>query len=405
MSTVQYSTVQRQSRWGGRIPLIRVQADPDGNPAAWYIPPEWITGNETSPTNIIEAARLASKFAEKEKGRQISYSGIPLIVHQTWKTSRIDDWDNDVLFCVERWLQHATDSPTPMAYMFWNDGGIMAFIENLEKELAEDFKNMFSPVERTDIFRVLVVKHFGGIVRNICSHSCSSTLLTALTQYGDVDTEPLKHPVDWVGKNDIATWIDPETKKEFRPDSTAAYEGRPVSIIWGLEADTDPASDDYWRMGYTYPVQLTQWALASAPHHAVLDKFVSNLKLQIQNEKGVDGWAAGADPLTRTGPAAVTKATKDWLEKQAKLTWNSLTGLKDGGKAKLVLDVLILPITGFSPGRGRYGNMGSKPVTDPDARLMHHAKGSWRHFDLKVEVGKFCRTFFGMCKDWSKVPT
>ena len=56
-----------------------------------------------------------------------------------------------------------------------------------------------------------------------------------------------------------------------------------------------------------------------------------------------------------------------------------------------------------SPGRGRYGNMGSKALTDIDARVQHAAQGSWRKFNLKVEMGKACRTLFGMCKDWSKV--
>lgn len=54
-----------------------------------------------------------------------------------------------------------------------------------------------------------------------------------------------------------------------------------------------------------------------------------------------------ADPLTRTGPAAVTLATLLWLEHDNEFRWNALTGLKDGGKTKLVADALILPITGF----------------------------------------------------------
>jgi len=107
-------------------------------------------------------------------------------------------------------------------------------------------------------------------------------------------------------------------------------------------------------------------------------------------------------PLSLTGPEAVTVATRSWLEEQAGLRWNALTGLPDGGRPKLVEDVLILPITGFSPGRGRYGNMGSRPVTDPAARLWHRAQGSWRSFQPKAEFGKFCRTAFGMCRDWSK---
>ena len=123
----------------------------------------------------------------------------------------------------------------------------------------------------------------------------------------------------------------------------------PVKLIWGLEADTDPAGDQYWRMGYSYPVQLTQWALASATGHPVMAHFMENLRAQIKTEKEAakKGSYVKLDPLTRTGPAAVTLATKEWLEQQAGLAWNALTGLKDGGKSKLVKDVLILPITGF----------------------------------------------------------
>lgn len=124
---------------------------------------------------------------------------------------------------------------------------------------------------------------------------------------------------------------------------------QPVNLLWGLEADTDPASDTHWRMGYTYPVQLTQWALASAPGHPVLSRFMEQLKAQIEEEMKVVQHAITikSDPLTRTGPAAVTLATKTWLEDRISFRWNALTGLKDGGKAKLVSDVLILPITGF----------------------------------------------------------
>ena len=55
-----------------------------------------------------------------------------------------------------------------------------------------------------------------------------------------------------------------------------------------------------------------------------------------------------------------------------------------------------------SPGRERYRNMGSRPVTDPEARLWHRAQGSWRSFDIEVEYGKICRTLFARCRDWPK---
>lgn len=126
---------------------------------------------------------------------------------------------------------------------------------------------------------------------------------------------------------------------------------RSVRLLVGLEADTDPESDAFWRMGYTYPVQLTQWALASAPRHPALSKFLEDVhaladEVSHVTAKDIPSKAHG-DPLTRTGPAAITAAVSSWLEVHVGLRWNAVTGLKDGGKAKLVHDVLILPITGF----------------------------------------------------------
>lgn len=135
---------------------------------------------------------------------------------------------------------------------------------------------------------------------------------------------------------------------ELGPWASDKASSRLVNLLWGLEADTDPQSDAYWRMGYTYPVQLTQWALASAPGHPVLSQFMDGLNARIGEARNATLDAAEkADPLTRTGPAAVTLATSTWLEEKIGFRWNALTGLKDGGRAKLVSDVLVLPITGF----------------------------------------------------------
>jgi alpha 1,6-mannosyltransferase len=101
-------------------------------------------------------------------------------------------------------------------------------------------------------------------------------------------------------------------------------------------------------MGYTYPVQITQWALASAPGHPALKQFMENLRAEVRLETEATSYDSNrADPLTRTGPAAVTLATLVWLEENIGFRWNAVTGLKDGGKSKLVADALILPITGF----------------------------------------------------------
>lgn len=172
-------------------------------------------------------------------------------------------------------------------------------------------------------------------------------------QYGDVDTEPLKHPADWIRKEDISTWVDDETGNTYGEQQDAPLDKMPVNLLWGLEADSDPDTNQYWRMGYNYPVQLTNWALASARQHPILSRFMSRLqsKLEVEKKEMLQTTTGRPmnrhDPLTRTGPAAVTEVTMTWLESQVGLRWNSLTGSHDGGRAKLASDVLILPITGF----------------------------------------------------------
>ncbi|KAL1993827.1 hypothetical protein VTN49DRAFT_2496 [Thermomyces lanuginosus] len=352
---------------------------------AFYIPPAWQSSSEEVPETVLDAARLAQRLANVSSDRSIAYSEIPLIIHQTWKNTRIDTWTKATRDMVESWLQYAVE--TPMAYIMWDDDGVMQFMEEFEPEFVPKFNALTRNVERSDIFRILVPKHIGGI-------------------YGDLDTHPLRPPATWIEPKDLLPWEDTETGVVYSSK-------QPVRAIFGIEADCPPDSDSYWRMGYTNPVQLTQWALAAAPGHPVLSRFMERLNVQLDSvasRHSGDLTCPEAqkelhelDPLLLTGPDAVTKAVQSWFNETVGLRWNALTGLHDGGKSKLVDDVMILPITGFSPGRGRYGNMGSKPIDDHDARLQHLAQGSWRSFNLQVEFGKFCRTFFGLCRDWPKV--
>ncbi|KAJ5400961.1 Mannosyltransferase 1 CMT1 [Penicillium sp. CMV-2018d] len=356
-----------------------------GNGGAWHIPPGWVEGSGVTVENIIDAASLALNASRSLPERQVPHSVIPLIIHQTWKDTNPDQWPDTFRQSAETWLS-GVDSGN-MAYFLWDDAGIAQFMRHFEPEIESQFYALPSNVERSDVFRVLVSKWIGGI-------------------YGDMDTEPTRPPSKWVAPADLQPWRDPETGKAY--NST-----EPVKAIVGLEADCLPDSDLYWRMGYFYPIQLTQWSFAWAPGHPILQLFIDRLFATIQAVSEQNGGQLSylsrealydIDPLNLTGPVAFTDAARGWLETDCGLRWNSLSGLTDGGLSKLVGDVLVLPITGFSPGRGQYRNMGSKPVTDRSARLIHHAQGSWRKTSLLVEYGKFCRTFFGRCRDWSKVP-
>jgi hypothetical protein len=271
-----------------------------------------------------------------------------------------------------------------------------------------------------------VLKWFGGVVS--IHRSWTGWYLADPRQYGDIDSKPLTHPSRWVEPVDLAAWTDENgnnhTQHQPLTQAYIAPKGAPtsyaqilrlqkivpkktVSAIFGIEADNSPAPDDtYWRMGYSYPVQLTNWALAMAPQHPIAEQFLSALASRIQTDKDD---LPRIDPLDLTGPPALTRIVKAHAEKaEPGLVWQSLSSLGDhtpGGHSKIIAgDALILPITGFSPGRGKFRNMGSQPTSHPAARLQHLAAGSWRKPDFRVEYGKFCRTVFGMCREWSKFP-
>lgn len=251
-----------------------------------------------------------------------------------------------------------------------------------------------------------------------------------LAQYADVDSKPLKHPHDWVFDSDLLPWkkasshteqsshestSQPHTSANDAPapdhpilhpgtsDKNSTY----VNAIFGIEADNPPDPDPtYWRMGYTYPVQLTNWALAMSPHHPVAEQFIATLTPEIRANSDT---LLAIDPLDITGPPALTAAVRAVAERDDPLlSWDALSarnGDSRGGHGKVVAgDVLILPITGFSPGRGWFQNMGSQSVTHRNARLFHSAASSWRKADYKVRFGKLCRVALGMCKDWKKIP-
>lgn len=303
--------------------------------------------------------------------------------------AKVDTWSDEMAAGVEKWLTYATtEGSGSMAYFLWLDDGCKDLIDGLAPEIADMVDSLPQMVMKSDIFRAVVVNTIGGV-------------------YQDVDTLPLRSPATWLDEDDVRPWTDNATK--------TTYESKePVRLILGIEADCPENGDTYWRIGYHYPVQLTQWALAAAPDHKILNRLLSKFAARLEylaSPYHGDVYAASEDgafdledPILLTGPAAITKAAIDQLAEDHNLRFNALSGLEDGGRSKLIGDTLIFPITGFSPGRGRLNNMGSKPITSKDARVWHQAQGSWRKWELKVELGKFCRTFLGGCKDWSSVP-
>ncbi|KAK2595147.1 hypothetical protein QQS21_007107 [Conoideocrella luteorostrata] len=311
---------------------------------------------------IVEAAELVSQVSRSYPDRYIPFSNIPLFIHQKWNGAQLNDTREDIVSYIEQWLERSiapTVGSNPMGYFLWDDDGVLALVEKYEKDFADDFVQVFSPVEKVDIFRIIVCKWFGGVVGAIVLW----VLLSGNNhlQYGNIDTKPLRHPATWIEESDISKWTDNLTGKQYGLDrieigrlEQKPGDLQPVNAIWGIECDTDPNTDRHWRFGYTFALQLTNWALASAPQHPILQRFLDTLMDKARDAKEAalltpNGSSSQLhyDPLARTGPVAVTEATRGWLEERQGLRWNALTGLKDDGKTKLAGDVLILPMTGF----------------------------------------------------------
>lgn len=123
--------------------------------------------NQSPPENIIEAVRLASKVVESHPERHIPFSNIPLMMHQKWDTTQLLGTKEMILSYIETWLIDAISPPpgsSEMAYFLWDNEGVLKLMAEYEHDLVSDFVEVFSPVEKVDIFRIVVCKWFGGIV-------------------------------------------------------------------------------------------------------------------------------------------------------------------------------------------------------------------------------------------------
>lgn len=140
-----------------------IYATADTFALVWYIPPSWRKDSDPPITTILEAAHLASKRAVELK-HTIPHSDIPLLIHQTWKDTTIDEWAPDLAEGVEHWLEYAMVEGGDIAYFLWLDDGCEQLIADAEPELVDILIAMPLPVERSDVFRVVVANSIGGVV-------------------------------------------------------------------------------------------------------------------------------------------------------------------------------------------------------------------------------------------------
>lgn len=203
-------------------------------------------------------------------------------------------------------------------------------------EIVEAYEALPLAVLKADFFRYLILLARGGI-------------------YTDIDTTALKSTTDWV--------------PEEVPRST-------IGLVIGIEADPDRAD---WHDWYSRRIQFCQWTIQAKSGHPVLREIVATITedtLRMQKKGTLKGMKEKSI-MEFTGPAVWTDTIFNYLNSPTyykmdgkNITWETFTGIET---AKKVGDVIVLPITSFSPG---VQQMGAKEPDDPMAFVKHDFEGA-----------------------------
>jgi alpha 1,6-mannosyltransferase len=204
-------------------------------------------------------------------------------------------------------------------------------------EVLEAYDALPLAVLKADFFRYLILLARGGI-------------------YSDIDTYALRSALEWI---------------------PAAVPRDKVGLVIGIEADPDRPD---WEQWYSRRIQFCQWTIQAKPGHPILREVVARItdmalkrkkagSLRDLNSKSV---------IELTGPALWTDIIFEYFndgrffdlsQSPGTVDWRNFTGMEN---SRRVGDVVVLPITSFSPG---VQQMGAKDVDDPMAFVQHEFEG------------------------------
>lgn len=222
-------------------------------------------------------------------------------------------------------------------------------------DVAQAYNVMPKNILKADFFRYLILYARGGV-------------------YSDIDTVSLK-PID--------TWLS--------MNETLYGEENKAGFVVGIEADPDRPD---WADWYAKRVQFCQWTIQAKKGHPMLRELIARIvELTLEREKKgqlkkVLGKDEGGDIMNWTGPGIFTDKVFEYMNNiiqpaanfEAKkydeiISWKTFTGMQ---MPIGIDDVLVLPITSFSP---NVGHMGSKSSSDKMAYVDHRFLGTWKHED------------------------
>lgn len=272
----------------------------------------------------------------------------PKQIWQTWKVGRDDDAFPGLFHSMsETWLSRNPD----FRYLLLSDAECLQMVMDVFKlvpQVVEAYTKMPRSILKADFFRYLILYAMGGV-------------------YSDIDTVCLKP---------ISQWSSANKKLAGQPLD--------VGMVIGIEADPDRPD---WHDWYARRVQFCQWTIQLKPGHPAMAELIARIT-EATIAKINDGSINDEDEHNRgvmawTGPAiwtdtmfaymnAVMQLGQPRLNPEEIVLWKLVTGIE---QPLAFDDVLILPITSFSPG---VGHMGSKDVSDEQAFVQHIFEGSWK---------------------------
>lgn len=273
-------------------------------------------------------------------------SRFPAYIWQTWKYDPSSIWFKDGLREPE--ASWTTLHPGFTHEVITDDvqRHLIMYLYASLPDVFEAYDSLPLPVMKADFFRYLILLARGGI-------------------YSDIDTVALKPAPYWL------------------PDE---LDRSKVGIIFGIEADPDRPD---WHDWYSRRIQFCQWTIVAKPGHPILRDMVAYITEQALRMKRAGILKVGKMDKTVmefTGPGAWTDAIFRYLNNpdyfqitpgEKNITYEDFSGQTSHRK---VGDVVVLPITSFSPG---VGQMNAGDTDDPMAFVQHHFDGKTRHIQRR----------------------
>lgn len=288
----------------------------------------------------VPLADLRSKPLRQQLAYEFPYdleSKFPGYIWQTWKHTPAERGFDDKYRPLEAsW----TEKHPGFVHEVITDGVAIRLINHLYSsvpDVIEAYNSLPVPVLKADFFRYLILLARGGI-------------------YSDIDTSAIQPAIDWV-------------PAEVPRDS--------YGMVIGIEADPDRED---WAEWYSRRIQFCQWTIQSKPGHPILREIVASITEDTlkRKQEGKLTKSLVNSIVEFTGPAIWTDKVFDYFNdatyfdmstSKGNITWREFTGIT---KAKKVGDVIVLPITSFSPG---VQQMNAGNDDDPMAFVKHHFEG------------------------------